>query len=151
MTTSTIKTLIQSDLHSVWEMVLAVEHYGAWRSDLSRAEVTGENQFIEYTKQGYPTTFTVTATEPYRRWEFDLENSNMRGHWTGVFTPRGQATELAFTEQVTAKKLLMRPFVKTYLKKQQAQFVTDLKAALDGHASLEGPSHGEGEGGTEPF
>lgn len=151
MTTSTIKTLIQSDLHSVWEMVLAVERYGAWRSDLSRAEVTGENQFIEYTKQGYPTTFTVTATEPYRRWEFDLENSNMRGHWTGVFTPRGQATEIAFTEQVTAKKLLMRPFVKNYLKKQQAQFVTDLKAALAGHAPLKGPSHGEREGGTEPF
>ena len=43
-----------------------------------------ENQFIEYTKEGYPTTFTITAVEPYKRWEFDMENSNMKGHWVVI-------------------------------------------------------------------
>lgn len=34
------------------------------------------------------TTFTVTVNEPYKRWEFDMENGNMKGHWTGVFTSK---------------------------------------------------------------
>lgn len=59
-----------------------------------------------------------------------MDNGNMSGHWTGVFTAKGEGTEIVFTEQVKAKKLLMKPFVKLYLKKQQAQFVADLKKAL---------------------
>ena len=55
-----------------------------------------------------------------------MENSNMKGHWTGIFTVKGDETEIDFTEQVEAKKLLMKPFVKSYLKKQQIQFVADI-------------------------
>ena len=126
MTTSNIKALIPGELLKVWELVLDIENYGVWRSDLSKTEVINDNQFIEYTKDGYPTTFTVTLVEPYRRWEFDMENSNMKGHWIGIFTARGDKTEIDFTEQVEAKKLLMKPFVKSYLKKQQIQFVADI-------------------------
>lgn len=50
----------------------------------------------------------------------------MKGHWTGIFTAKGDETEIDFTEQVEAKKLLMKPFVKSYLKKQQIQFVADI-------------------------
>ncbi len=95
-----------------------------------KTETVNDKQFIEYTKEGYPTTFTVTAAEPYRRWEFDMENSNMKGHWTGIFTSRGTETEIDFTEQIIAKKPLMKPFVKPFLKKQQAQYVADLQKAL---------------------
>ncbi len=42
----------------------------------------------------------------------------------------GEETEVVFTENVTAKKLLMKPFVKLYLKKQQRQFISDLERAL---------------------
>ena len=126
MATSNIKALIPSELRQVWNLVLDIENYAAWRSDLSKTEIISDKQFIEYTKDGYPTTFTVTLVEPYRRWEFDMENSNMKGHWTGVFTARGDETEIDFTECVEAKKLLMKPFVKSYLKKQQAQFVADI-------------------------
>ncbi len=100
----------------MWELVLDIENYADWRSDLSRTEVINDEQFIEYTKDGYPTTFTVTLVEPYRRWEFDMEKQQYEGHWTGVFTARGDKTEIDFTEQVEAKKLLMKPFVKSYLK-----------------------------------
>ena len=55
-----------------------------------------------------------------------MQNSNMTGHWIGVFTARGDETEIDFTECVEAKKLFMKPFVKSYLKKQQAQFVADI-------------------------
>ena len=126
MATSNIKALIPGELQKVWELVLDIENYGAWRSDLSKAEVISDKKFIEYTKEGYPTTFTVTLVEPYRRWEFDMENSNMKGHWTGIFTAKGDETEIDSTEQVEAKKLLMKPFVKSYLKKQQIQFVADI-------------------------
>lgn len=126
MATSNIKVLIPCDIHKVWEIITTVENY-TWRSDLRNTEIVDENQFIEYTKEGYPTTFTITAVEPYKRWEFDMENSNMKGHWVGIFTPRDNETEINFTEHVTAKKIFMKPFVKIYLKKQQAQFVSDLK------------------------
>ena len=33
-------------------------------------------------------------------------------------------------QELTAKKVIMRPFVKAYLKKQQAQYVEDLKKAV---------------------
>lgn len=33
MATSNIKTIIGSDIHKVWETVLAVEKYSDWRSD----------------------------------------------------------------------------------------------------------------------
>ena len=126
MTTSNMKALIPSELRKVWEFILDIENYDAWRSDLSKTEVVSDKQFIEYTKDGYPTTFTVTLVEPYRRWEFDMQNSNISGHWIGVFTDKGNETEIDFTECVEAKKMLMKPFVKSYLKKQQAQFVADI-------------------------
>ena len=126
MATSNIKALIPGELQKVWDLVLDIENYGAWRSDLSKAEVISDKKFIEYTKEGYPTTFTVTLVEPYRRWEFDIENNNMTGHWTGIFTAKGDETEIDFTEQVEAKKWLLKPFVKSYLRKQQTQFVADI-------------------------
>ena len=130
MANATIKVLISEELHKVWDFVLDIKNYAAWRNDLSKTEVVSDKQFIEYTKDGHPTTFSVTRVEPYRRWEFDMDNGNMSGHWTGVFTAKGEGTEIVFTEQVKAKKILMKPFVKLYLKKQQAQFVADLKKAL---------------------
>lgn len=55
----------------------------------------------------------------------------MTGHWTGVFTHKDGQTEIEFTENVTAKKLFMKPFVKGFLKKQQEQYLNDLKTALE--------------------
>lgn len=126
MASSNINAVILGGLQQVWELILDIENYSAWRSDLSKTEVISDTQFIEYTKDGYPTTFTVTLVNPYKRWEFDMENSNMKGHWAGIFTSKGNETEIDFTEFVEVKKLLMKPFVKSYLKKQQIQFVADI-------------------------
>ena len=128
---SNISAIINGDVHKVWDIVYAVEKYGLWRSDLSKAEIINEKQFIEYTKDGYATTFFTTVVEPYKRWEFDMENSNMTGHWIGVFTAKGNETQIDFTENVTPKKWFMKPCVKIYLKKHQKQFVLDLKKALE--------------------
>ncbi len=130
MAISNIKVSLPCDIQKVWEAVTSLEDY-AWRSDLGKIEIVNENQFIEYTKDGYATTFTITEKEPCKRYEFDIENGNMQGHWTGIFTKKGNSTELDFTEDVTAKKLLMKPFVKGYLKKQQQLYVSDLKKFLE--------------------
>ena len=97
---------------------------------MDHAEWVSEGVFVEYTKEGYATTFTIAKEEPCRCWAFDMENGNMRGHWTGRFTAKEDDTEIELIEEITAKKFFLRPFVKGYLKKQQEQFVADLTAAL---------------------
>lgn len=129
MAISSIKVLLQNDVKKVWDVVTSLEKC-QWRSDLSKVEIINEKQFIEYTIDGFATTFTVTVSEPCRRWEFDMENSNMKGHWTGIFVEKDGQTEIEFKEKVTTKKLIMKPFVKAYLKKQQQLYVSDLKKAL---------------------
>ena len=129
MAVSNIKAVFQQDIRKVWETVTSLENY-AWRSDLSKIEILNEKQFIEYTKEGYATTFTITVVEPCMRWEFDMENDNMKGHWVGVFTKKDGLTEIDFTEDVIAKKLFMKPFVKSFLKKQQTLYISDLKKVL---------------------
>ena len=131
MAISNISVIINDDIHKVWDIVYAVDKYSLWRSDLSKTEIINEKQFIEYTKGGYATAFSTTVVELYKRWEFDMENSNMTGHWIGVFTARGNETQIDFTENVTPKKWFLKPFVKIYLKKQQEQFVLDLKKHLN--------------------
>ena len=130
MAISKIKDVFQNDIKDVWNVVTSLDNY-QWRSNLSRIEVISDKQFIEYTKNEYATTFTVTMAEPYRRWEFDMENSNMKRHWIGIFTDKRNETQIDFTENITPKKWFMKPFIKSYLKKQQKQFILDLKKALE--------------------
>lgn len=108
MAVSTVRATFQSDIENVWKIVTDLENY-AWRSDLSKIEITGKNTFTEYTTDGFATTFTVTSEERCARWEFDLENSNIYGHWTGIFTSDDGKTTIEFTENVTAKKFFMKP------------------------------------------
>lgn len=130
MAVSNIKATFACDVKKVWGIVTSLEKY-TWRSDLSKIEILNDKQFVEYTKEGYATTFTTTVVEPFRRWEFDMENDNMKGHWIGVFTQKGTQAQIDFTENVTAKKFYMKPFVRGYLKKQQTQYITDLGEALN--------------------
>lgn len=131
MAVSNIKVALNCDIDKVWNIVTSLENY-SWRSDLSKIEVlTKEKKFIEYTKEGYATTFTITLFEPMKRYEFDMDNGNMHGHWTGLFSYDNGKTVVDFTEDVTAKKFVLKPFVGIYLKKQQAAYMADLKKALD--------------------
>lgn len=129
MAIAKMKAIFQNEIKDVWNVVTSLDHY-QWRSDLSKIEIISDKQFIEYTKDGYATIFTITVTKPLECWEFDMENSNMRGHWTGIFSIKNGQTEIEFTEDVTAKKLIMKPFVKSYLKRQQKRYVLDLRKVL---------------------
>ncbi len=129
MAVSTVKAFFQHDIETVWNTVTDLKNY-SWRSDLKEIKAADDENFIEFTKDGFATKFTVTAKDYCSRWEFDMENDNMKGHWKGIFTQEEGQTKIEFTEDVTAKKLFMKPFVKSYLKKQQAQYINDLKKAL---------------------
>lgn len=130
MVTSNIKATFMCDIKKVWDIVTSLENY-SWRSDLAKIEVLSKEKFVEYTKDGYKTNFTITVTELYKRWEFDIENDNLSGHWVGLFSGDENQCTVDFTEDVTAKRLIMRPFIKGYLKKQQQTYITDLKKALE--------------------
>lgn len=129
MTTSNIKAVFPSKIQKVWETVTSLEKYG-WRSDLKEIKVLDDKQFVEYSKDGYATTFTITVMEPCKRLEFDMENSNLKGHWTGIFISEGDGTEVDFTEEVQVKKFFMKPFVRSFLKEQQETYIADLRKAL---------------------
>lgn len=130
MAVSNIKASFPCKPEKVWNLVTSLENYG-WRSDIARIEVLESgNKFVEYTKDGYYTTFTITRREPYRIYQFRMENENMEGLWTGSFSFEKGTTVIDFTEDVAVKKFFMKPFAKMYLKKQQAAYIQDLKKAL---------------------
>lgn len=125
------KEELSYSIEKVWKVVTDLKD-SSWRSDLDRIEILEDGaKFVEYTKDGFATTFTITCFEPVNRYEFDMENENMKGHWTGVFSAQGEKTVVDFTEDVVAKKAIMKPFVGMYLKKQQGVFIEDLKKALE--------------------
>lgn len=129
MAVSKVSVFFQSDVQKVWDIMTSLENY-SWRSDLNKIEVIGEHQFKEYTKDGYVTDFTVTVLENCRRWEFDMENDNMTGHWAGIFISKEEGTQLELTEEAEAKKFFMKPLLKPYLKKQQELYISNLRKAL---------------------
>lgn len=131
MAVSTMKAEFQCEVEKVWEIVASLDKY-SWRSDLEKIVVTvPKKEFEEHTKDGYVTKFKITAFDEYKRYEFDMDNDNMQGHWVGIFSYKDGTTVIEFTENVIAKKLIMKPFVGIYLKKQQAKYIQDLRNALE--------------------
>jgi len=109
----------------LWQIVTDLAHT-AWRSDLARVEVLDRTRFVEHTKSGYATHFTVTACEPNHFWAFTMENGNMSGSWEGLFEAVEGGSRLTCVETVNGKHWWMRPFVPGYLKRQQKLYMEDL-------------------------
>ncbi len=129
MAVSKVTVHFPCPVERVWQTVTNLTNT-AWRSDLARVEVLDESHFVEHTKTGYATHFSVTACEPLRRWAFTMENGNMSGSWEGIFQATEGGTRLHCTETVSAKRWWMRPFVPGYLKRQQRLYLDDLRKEL---------------------
>lgn len=130
MIVSAIRAVLPCPAGRIWRTVTDLEHYG-WRSDLSRLEVQADGRFVEYTRQGFPTAFAVTAANPCRRWAFTLENENLRGRWQGIFWERQGKTAVLFTEWVEPKAPVPAVLIRLYLKQQQRRYLADLRRALE--------------------
>ncbi|MDR3595604.1 SRPBCC family protein [Clostridium sp.] len=131
MAISNKKVYLKSDIEKVWNIVTSLGNY-KWRSDIVKIEMLEKGKkFVEYTKDGYKTIFTITHFESEKRYEFDMENENMKGHWIGIFSKYSDGTLIDFTEDVNVKKIIMKPFAKIYLKNQQKCYINDLKKELN--------------------
>lgn len=129
MAISSIRAELAADIADVWAVVTSTD--AAWRSDLREIITVDEKHFTEIDKNGFETRFTVTAFDPFSLYEFDIENDNLTGHWTGKFTFADGKTTILFTEDVTPKKAIPKLFVKAFLKRVQAVYLRDLRKALE--------------------
>lgn len=133
MRTSTITAEFTSDIQTVWDVVTDNRH-ADWRSDLVRVDVSDdENTFIEYTRDGFQTTFTITDKKGCEFYAFDMQNKNFDGHWTGVFsTTTTGGTRIEFTEAVQIHNPVMEwlSYLFMDLGKIQKTYVADLRKKL---------------------
>ena len=60
MATSRVTVHFPCPVERVWQVVTDLAHT-AWRSDLAQVEVLDETHFVEHTKSGHATYFTVTT------------------------------------------------------------------------------------------
>lgn len=135
MIRSNIKKEFNCDIETIWNIVTNNSNY-SWRSDLSKIEVVDEKHFIEYTKDNFPTHFTITSKQKFSEYRFDLENKNIKGKWIGLFKklPNGKV-ELDFTEEIETSNFIMKLFAKPYLKSQQKRYIKDLENEINKYPS----------------
>lgn len=126
MIKSTIKAEINASIQQVFAVVTNNHEY-SWRSDLDRIDIVGDNKFVEYAKNGFLTEFTITNCIPNSYYAFNIDNANMSGRWYGKFTTVNDITVIEFTEELTTKKAMPTFLIKLFIKKQQKQYVKDLK------------------------
>ena len=130
MAVSNMRATLLYPIEVVWDTVTNLNDF-SWRSDLKDVRIIDENNFIEITKNGVETYFRITECIKYQSWIFEIENKNIKGTWVGKFYVEDDKTILDFTETVVSKKLIFKPFISLYLKRQQKIYFRDLKAKLN--------------------
>lgn len=113
------KKEIKCDIEKLWNIITDNTAF-AWRSDLSKIEITDDKHFIEYTKNNYPTYFTITLKERPKEYRLDIENTNFKGKWTGIFKELDNGYVLLdLTEEIETDNFIMKLLDGPYLKSQQ--------------------------------
>ncbi len=130
MVKSNIKKEFCCSIEELWNIITDNTKY-AWRSDLSKIEIVDDKHFIEYSKNNYPTYFTITAKEYLKEYKFDIENNNIKGKWVGMFKKLENGNVLLnFTEEIETNNFIMKLLSKSYLKSQQKRYMRDLEKEL---------------------
>lgn len=131
MIKSNIKKEFNCDIEKLWNIITDNTKY-VWRTDLSKIEITDNEHFIEYSKNNYPTYFTITSKVNLKEYKFDIENTNIKGKWTGIFKKLDDGKVLLdFTEEIETNNLIMKLLAKPYLKSQQKRYMRDLEKELN--------------------
>ena len=130
MATSNMKVTILCPIEIVWDTVTNLNDF-SWRSDLKAVKIIDEHNFIEIAKNGIETYFRIIECIKYQSWIFEIDNKNIKGTWIGKFYSKGDKTILDFTENVVYKKIIFKPFISLYLKRQQRIYFKDLKVKLN--------------------
>ncbi len=131
MIQSNMKKEFNCDKEKIWNIITDNSNY-SWRSDLSKIEIVDNQHFIEYAKNNYPTYFTITSKKKLKEYKFDMENTNIKGKWTGLFKVLSNGNvELNFTEEIETNSFIMKLLAKPYLKRQQKRYMKDLEKELN--------------------
>ena len=126
-----IEDIFDCSIEKIWDLVTNLDNQ-LWRKGIKAIEVLDENHFIEHDTSGYSTSFVITNKFKGNIYEFDIENQNMKGHWIGKFLIiNDNQVKIHFTESIEVHNKLMNMVAKSYLKKQQKQYIHDLKEVLE--------------------
>ena len=127
MIKSNIKKEFNCDIVKLWNIITDNTNY-TWRSDLSKIEIIDDKHFIEYAKNNYPTYFTIISKEKLKEYKFDIENTNIKGKWIGIFKKLDNGNVLVdFTEEIETNNFMMKILAKLYLKSHQKRYMNDLE------------------------
>ncbi len=130
MIKSNIKKEFLCDIEKLWDIITDNTKY-YWRSDLSKIEIVDDKHFIEYAKNNYPTYFTITSKISFKEYKFDIENTNIKGKWTGIFIKSDNGKVLLdFTEEIETNNIIMKLLAKPYLKSRQKRYMKDLEKRI---------------------
>jgi len=130
MIRANIKKKFSCDKNKLWDIITDNTNY-FWRSDLSKIEIIDNTHFIEYDKNNFPTYFTIIEKEKLKEYKFELENTNLKGKWIGMFKELSNGNiELDFTEEIEVNNFIMKLLAKPYLKSQQKRYMRDLEKKL---------------------
>ncbi|WP_449191022.1 SRPBCC family protein [Veillonella parvula] len=130
MAVSNMRATLLYPIEVVWDTVTNLNDF-SWRSDLKAVKIIDEHNFIEIAKNGIETYFRIIECIKYQSWIFEIDNKNIKGTWIGKFYSKGDKTILDFTENVVSKKIIFKPFISLYLKRQQRIYFKDLKVKLN--------------------
>lgn len=131
MISSNIKKEFNCNIEKLWNIITDNTKY-VWRSDLSKIEIIDNKHFIEYTKNNFPTYFTITTKEEFKEYKFDIENANIKGKWIGLFKELTNGNvELDFTEEIETNNFIMKLLSKPYLKSMQKRYMRDLEKEVN--------------------
>lgn len=131
MKISKITANFDADIALVWSIVTNNEN-AAWRSDLDHIEIQDDTHFIEYTKQGFPTYFTITEKKEQELYRFEMKNKNLTGKWQGkFFSSSPNETCVEFIEEISFNNFLLK-IVGSFMniKKIQETYINDLKKEI---------------------
>ncbi|MHC1723932.1 MAG: SRPBCC family protein [Aminipila sp.] len=132
MRKSSITAILDADIQKVWDIVTNNENH-QWRSDLSEIKIIDDNHFVEYTKDGIATEFTIKVKQECEKYEFDMENKNMTGHWLGLFSETEEGcTKIEFSEELYIKNPIIEwvSYFVFSIKKIQERYIEDLRNEL---------------------
>lgn len=131
MHTVKIEETFEGSLDDIWDFLTNLNNQ-LWRTNIKDIQIVDDSHFVEFDNDGYETHFAITNKVEKEIYEFDIENQNINGHWIGKLKQLDDHhIHIEFTEMINVNNKIMNLLAKTYLKKQQKQYIEDLKKALN--------------------
>lgn len=81
-----MKIDFKSSVEEVFKIVSNMDDC-SWRSDLSKVKKVDNHTYLEYDRKHNVTNINITNCRRNIQFEYDIQNNNYMGHWSGQFAP----------------------------------------------------------------